>query len=304
VIDRLLKQQREISRGRKPADALHQTQRRRTSQPLRELPLAAHEASRKPQAARRAFTLIELLLAMFILAIGMVAIASIFPVAGYLQKNAFADVITLQVKRHAVAVVDAVDVPSSALPSASTVTAFTESNLDTYYPLAMRCYPQALDLDGDGVPNESGTTEDDYDLRPFFWVPLVQNVGSSTAPDYRYYVFILERLNDATYPDGSTMANGGDSDNVPKVVRITANGSVGDETVTGASHSGNIQPGDQVLASNGQVLQITEVPDNNSFDIAGELTGTIDAIWYARPHATGAISPTRRIIVFGGESTQ
>ncbi len=47
------------------------------------------------------FTLIELLMAMFILAIGLVAIASIFPVSSYIQKQTFNETMTLQIKRNA-----------------------------------------------------------------------------------------------------------------------------------------------------------------------------------------------------------
>ena len=259
------------------------------------LPLGADRGT------RGGFTLIELLLAMFILAIGMSAIASIFPVAGYLQKNAFADVLTLQVKRQAVAMIGAVDVPISAMPSGTTVGPI--SNLNSHLPLAMRCYPQALDIDGDYVPNESGE-DDDFDERQFYWVPMAMNVGTSTAPDYRYFVFILERASDgqyATFGSSGDWANYNDPTNVPKVRKLSASGSSGSSTVT-ASHNGIIQPGDQVLASNGQILQVSEVPGTGSFTIAGKLTGGINAVWYGRPIALGEVSATRRIIAFGGES--
>jgi len=263
----------------------------RQAQHAPELPLGAGGRADAPvqsaignRQSATAFTLIELLLSMFILAIGMVAIASIFPVAGYLQKNAFADVLTLQVKRQAVAIVGAVDLPDSALPSGPGDVE-PVNNLDTHFPLQVRAYPQ--------VSNRP------IGQRQFYWVPLVQDVGSTDAPDYRYYAFILERSPDATYT-GSGAANGGDVNTVPKVVSAPASGSGSSLSVTGAN--GEIEAGDQLLGSNGQIFQVAEV-ENTTVTIAGEIQDTITEVWYGKP-ATGLPSPTRRIIAFGGEASQ
>jgi len=262
-----------------------------------ELPLVARGSS-------HGFTLVELLLAMFILAIGMVGVASIFPVAGYLQRNAYADVLTLQVKRQAVAIVGAIDVPDSAMPSGSDVDEIT--GMATYFPLGVRCYPQALDLDGDGVVNEAGEDEN-FQNRQFYWVPLARNAGTAANPDYRYYVFIMEK------PDGdysiSAGINSSDGAGVPRVASRDGSGSAGSDSFNMSANSGRVQAGDQVLLSNGQIMQVREV-SGNTLRFSGNLTSGADKVWYGLPvdfststnPNASTITPTRRIIAFGGES--
>lgn len=242
----------------------------------------------RPSTCRRGFTLIELLLAMFILAIGLIAIASIFPVAGYLQKEATDEVLTLQVKRNAEAIVAARGVPAG-LPAGSPVVVPPPSgSLNTDYPLKDRCYP-TYDFANDPTAEK----------RPFYWVPLFRNAGTATSPQWVTYVFILARRPDATYAGGDV--NSGDPAGVPKVYFLTAAGSNGNNQLTGINHGGNIQPGDQILGSNGQILLVSEVVNNNTLKIAGKIQGQINFVWYAKPNATGETSPVRRIIAVGGE---
>src|SRR5688572_8239180 len=61
----------------------------------------------QPVTRARAFTLMEVLIAIGIFAIGMVAVAAVFPTAIFLQKQTITDATSQQVARNAAAVLQA-----------------------------------------------------------------------------------------------------------------------------------------------------------------------------------------------------
>ncbi len=265
-----------------------------------------------PRAAD-GFTLIELLMAMFILSVGLVAIASIFPVSSYLQKQTFEDTITLQVKRNAEAVLYEMPVPPQSGSGIQAV-----SGLDSEYPLSVRCYPLMLDSDNDGVDDGA------HGERDFYWVPVVEdNEGSR-----RVFVFILSRKDDVTYETGwasvDDVANANDAATVPKVVSLaytsrqiitTEDG----DTYTLMTISKNevddrplIQPGDQLLSSDGRILRVRDFDENRDepvitkLRLAGNLSSLpgSGSVWFGLRGKDDRTSPTRRIIVLGEEAVQ
>ncbi len=257
---------------------------------------------------RRAFTLIELLMAMFILAIGLVAIASIFPVAGTLQQAA-ADATTARDVHNSVTAMlearglDETDLGASTYQNVSPV---PQNMLADRWPLATRCHPQALDLDMNGIPNETGEDEN-FTARQFYWVPLVRDKNATPADrDWQVFVFILRKAANTDYPSKnptSDYANPDDPDSVPGVAKIDVNGTRGTNIlVLDNLPDGDIQSGDQILDSNGVIYDVVTV-DGDEVTIRGFIADRPDEVWYGKP-AAGKSSPTRLIATFGSEVIQ
>lgn len=316
---------------------------------------------RSPIAHRRShirpgFTLVEVLMAMLILAIGLVAIASVFPVAGYLQKQANDDVVAMHVSSQARATLTAspIDFSGFVLPSSQNVVALPATLLDSSvsvdkveWPVRNRCFPTAFDLDHDGKYNEpagnvvSGAVtiggnpdpdtgapdpeDSDFDQRRAYWVPLVQNTGTLADPVWRVFIFILGKRSDAKYTTsitGASLANPGDGDAVPKVVRLNVSSTPQynnendanhpNTSTIGVNHNGNLQAGDMVLTSHGRILRITDVDDSNIY-VNGDIspaampTGTpsLTGVWFGLPpqsnNTPAGPSSTLRILALGQE---
>jgi|GEM_PF-3957801 len=262
---------------------------------------SAQSAIRNPQSAMASsgFMLVELLMAMFILALGLSAIAAIFPVAGYLQKQTFNDAVGQQVQRNVEAIIGAVSIPDGSLSSVPDTTQITQQRVvavsgvlgggTNELPLSMRCYPTALDLDGDGVCN--GTNDDpNFIAREFYWVPLFQDTDITTGTHtWIAYVFILAKQPNAIYGTGSGV-NSSDPTEVPKVVSATIS-NVNGYTFT---VSVNLQPGDKILCDNGMTPTVTDV-SGTTITVDTPLANTIGSpqtIWYAPPATGGQNSPT------------
>jgi prepilin-type N-terminal cleavage/methylation domain-containing protein len=245
-----------------------------------------------PPRSAGGFTMIELLLSIFIFAIGLTAIASIFPVGGYLQRESYDEITTLQVKHNAEAVlltrgVDAAIVSAdNTIDTSGTVQALPAAAM-ARLALADRSYPTA--------------SSDPVGQRDYYWIPLVQDVEPAAGRhEWRVFAFICPRRRGAEYANAAITANPTDPDSVPKVVAIGCNTS--GNTVT-ASHGGNIQGGDQFLLNTGQIAQASTV-NGNTIEINGQVTGNPDRLWYGRPHAAGARGPTQRIIAVGTEAVK
>lgn len=222
--------------------------------------------SNRQRPRRSGFTLVEVLMAMLILAIGLVAIASIFPVAGYLQKQANDDVTAMHVSDQVRAMLTASPIDLGSLtPTGNHVVALPAALLDdnittskVEWPVRNRCFPSALDLDNDGIYNEkpgdvksgavliagnpdpdSGAADpedSDYDQRAVYWVPLIQKIGTEPDANWRVFVFVLGRKLNATYLNsgftGTNLANPGDGASVPKVVKLATSGTVTYDALT------------------------------------------------------------------------
>ncbi len=258
-----------------------------------------------------AFTLVEVLIAMLILAVGMVAIASVFPVAGYLQKQAADDVLALHVSRQAESVLAARKIDVSSLnPTTADIIPLNKLDLEPWtdtkkwsseWPVSLRCHPSALDLDGDGLVNERGANvqglagdpeDHDFDQRVAYWVPVIQNLGNTANPEWRVFTFILRKKADATYqaarPDAE-VANPDDGDGVPKVVRLDARfvryyeidnqnadrPGTSEIELTDAGDIGQVQLGDLVLTNQGLILKVTDIEDDLVFVNGDVRIGTL-----------------------------
>ncbi len=241
-------------------------------------------------------------MAMFILTLGMVAVASIFPVAGLLQRRSQEDILTRQVKDSVAAMIVARGVSPSHVSANGRVEALKSgwTGGTDGWSLGMRCYPAHIDLGTppDGDPNENSVEDSDFNNRAFYWVPLGRTINVSTGK-YAVYVFILRRQIGVSYPTGGTLANGEDPEEIPKVVKLGASATGSNKQIS-TNHGNTIYPGDMVLGDNGTVYQITAV-SGNTLTTNGDTEG-IAAIWYGRPAKANAPAVTTRIFALGSEA--
>jgi prepilin-type N-terminal cleavage/methylation domain-containing protein len=260
------------------------------------------------------FTLLEVLMAMGVFAIGFVFIAAIFPVAALLQKEAVDTVNAQQVGRNTKAIMGAMtvttgDIISSNMTSATydvqkdqTVHAFNSTWLDSQWPINVRSSP---------------TTIANPDDRKFFWVPLVRDTNSATGitnNEVYFYVFVLLKHNSVTYlypPSSSVLsvndcANSYDSTSIPKVFAVGVSAiSTNTLKFTNTYFNGNpstydsptqLDIGDKFLDNNGTIYTVADYDmSNNTITVDGILLptpNTISQIWFASPGEDGSGNPS------------
>lgn len=156
----------------------------------------------------RGFTLLEVMFAIMILGVGLIAVAAIFPVSGTMQKATFDEVVGQQMtdsiqamlnERGLVKESDLVGVAGGTVqpvPAALIDETYEPATYEIEWPLAMRCFPGKLDVDNDLVPNEANPKPKDEDPtfvnRDYYWVPLVRY--DATAAEWEVYVFVMKKL--------------------------------------------------------------------------------------------------------------
>jgi len=268
-------------------------------------------------------TLLETLIAVLFLGVGLISIASLFPVAGTIQRRTYDDVVARQVSDsvndlvHARGfhVADLIDLSRPLDLLSFEVRPFPAKtlNADTALPavirwgLADRCYPTAMSGDGD------------FNDRSYYWVPLVRRVNNLL--DWHIYIFVLKKEQGVIYGDHSGSANPSDPPQVPMVRSIvvaplSVGGAVGELIggLLGGNTPGAISTtesnrlvlpnasayfdiGDKVLDSQGVTHTILDV-DATGLTVDGYVSPLVTRLWYS-PRPPGGESPTRQILTFG-----
>ena len=169
---------------------------------------------RRRSSARRAFTLVEVLLAMGIFVIGFVAVAAIFPVAILLQKQTIETLLGQHVHRSAQAVIssgmNADGIYHGIIPAANDATLDISVSAipDAFvWHLENRSYPPTVPLFfTDSGPGYSVPVS--RPQRDIYWVPLVRRTAaydaslpSVTSGDLELWVFIVRGSSQTMYPD-------------------------------------------------------------------------------------------------------
>ncbi|MBL4700793.1 MAG: type II secretion system protein [Phycisphaeraceae bacterium] len=271
----------------------------------------------KKRSHHKGFTLLEVLLAMGIFAIGFVFIAAIFPVAALLQKEAADIVNAQQIKRDLDAIMTSIQIfadngtttdVKSGLPVAfQTDQQIYPANPDwldslstnKYWPLGIRSFPSYIS------PDTINTPTTPLIKRKFFTVPLFLDTNSAAgvaASGVVAKVFVMIRKN-ASYPKNPTLksptniplsfttadcANSVNDDYVPKVFKIEATNN-GTATFKIKSATDNIDrdnngdpdlidQGDIILDNNGNDYTVIEVSDDGQ-------TLTVDTTILTYPQA-------------------
>lgn len=183
--------------------------------------------TRKHPRTAPGFTLAEVLIAIGIFAIGMIAVASLFPVGALLQKQTADDILGKQSSTNARATLEAIGLtrfPASGVgdldnyhnasaalyPSPSTlelsgVVPIDEidalgSSFYNRYTLAERSFPttefNAIDL------TNTPPWPTQYETRDHYWFFYVRDTaGSFAGPSWQGYVLVVERKDGQNYTD-------------------------------------------------------------------------------------------------------
>lgn len=166
---------------------------------------------------RAGFTLAEVLIAIGIFAIGMIAVASLFPVAAILQKETADEILGQQSATNARATLEAVGLTyfdpdtvnnddldnyhnasnarygattlqfSGVVPIADLLAQPGSTSFFNHYHLAQRSFP---------------STEADLDERDHYWFFYVRDsVGNPASPNWQGFLLIVDREDDQVFAD-------------------------------------------------------------------------------------------------------
>jgi type II secretory pathway pseudopilin PulG len=260
-----------------------------------------------------AFTVLEVLIAMGIFAVGFAAVAAIFPTAILLQKQTVDDVLGQQVARNAQALLEARGLSCDDLNTAGINSNWATDQRVYPLPAAMLGTGGAWTLSDRSYPS----TTFPVDARKLYWVPLVRNrkpepvLANIDPAEVVVYVFVLQREPGVTYDRPTSLsisANPGDSTSVPLVAATSVSVDTSDLQRFDMGTNGNVynghfllNPGDQILDCFGGVHTIQTV-NANSVKVSGFINPNLDTgaypnqIWFAVSDIDGRVRPTRRIL--------
>lgn len=306
--------------------------------PMREFVAGWHGLLKRP-CRSRAFSLVEVLIAMGIFAVGFVAVAAMFPAGAILQRETVSQVEAQLVARNAAAIVRSSRVLFSTdgtknpdllgglesskggsgsvdlEPLSQVFNAGNGKKIQTRFKVGDRSYPTAQKTAND---------------RKYYWVPFIRKSKdvSSNKSDWSVVVFVLRReashqyehaagrLLNGTSPPGLAWANLADDTGftgnpIPKVVGVTATVTSPNRFVfnnrlfaqTGAGLPDQVRPGDFVADNNGNVYNVIDADATGCTIVGGiastKAPGTIK-LWYAPPPAPSTASPCVRILLLSG----
>ncbi len=233
--------------------------------------------------ASRGFSLVELMIAIGIFAIGAIAVASIFPVAILLQKQTMADTTARTFAENARAMVLARGFLGSSLSGVNDTTPTVASvpGAVAGWERADRSYRSGIDLAS----------------RKFFWVPLFfDNNPNASEREWLVYLFVVNRKSNADYSqsgaaaDWANQADG--ASNIPGVRRVSATIAGSPSNRFDFTNSGprQVRIGDKILDEKGRDWIVTAA-DDAGIEINGVIpdSGNLD-IWYAHPGDSGTSS--------------
>ena len=269
---------------------------------------------RRRRAVRAGFTLIEVLIAFGVFAIGAIAVASLFPVAALLQKETADDILGKHAAESAKAIVlakgltydppaaggdlfnyhpDPASLNSQALPLLQ-----VNSFLETRFTIWDRSYPTFTNT----------AAFSDLRDRDLFWVPFIQDVqGDANNPVWVMHLFILKGDSRAEWDKSASpgsWANPLDPIFVPGVTGVGVSSVTNSDTTFQLSGGHSIQVGDLILDTNGISYRVTNVAGNN-VTIDGVILTSPAAptgVYYAPPGVGGdGDSPTLSIITFSSD---
>lgn len=251
------------------------------------------------QPDQRGFTLVEVLIAIGVFALGMVAVAAIFPTAMLIQQRTTHDVEAEFVTNNAKALL-------KADPFTYTYNAGTENQGGDLAGMAasndVQALPSSLIGSSSGkwtAANRSYLADLYSDNRAsYYWIPLVQNsTGLPEEPNWRVYAFIV-RADERDAAEGNynhtSTANDNDADAIPKVKSYSAS-RTGNRTISSSAPVGG---GDFILTNNGYPYRVLK-KEGNIITVNGIVPSGgngVGAIWCS-PRVDGRPSPAIGISV-------
>jgi len=261
-----------------------------------QIPLAAQRS--------RGFTLMEVLVALGIFALGMIAVASVFPVAILLQKETIGEVESKQFRRNAEEMVKAVGFVGDL--NAAAWLALDNDGSATYgvAPLPQDAY------EGWSILDRSYNAMLDRAIRRVFWVPLIYDANPTPGEqDWRVFVFtVRSRGNyyyDHTGPAAADIADGNmpsvdrDATFVPAVCRSgMTTGMIGTDHAFITADPNDVSllaVGDQIVTNQGIIYSIKGFDSGSGFAlIDGSFPSAPNQptyFWFADPGYDGPGGP-------------
>ncbi|MEX0654822.1 MAG: prepilin-type N-terminal cleavage/methylation domain-containing protein [Phycisphaeraceae bacterium] len=241
------------------------------------------------------FSLMEVLVALGIFALGFVAIASIFPAGAMLQRQTADDVNARHVERNARAIIQATPLDETELQtmySSQTVAPdpprelvrFTDDALDgddAIWSYETRSYPSAITIIDPTDPID----------RPFVWVPLLRDTreNDTDPPSWLIVAFILRNS----------------ADEVADVVRLNDTSRHGPRTFDlgqDAEEDARIGLNDWVVDARGSVYRVRST-DGDLIHVDGFIEEDPDFadndydLWYCPRPDNRSTSPARGVVV-------
>lgn len=268
------------------------------------------QTTRHPERRNSGFTLIEAIFAMTIFIVGLVAIASLFPLAARMQQQASDAVVADQVSTSARSLLRMRGIDEAALVS----------GLPSQHTTSGLVYPLPLDMlvEGDSAtyPAEIRWTPESrsyphtvsLDQRETYWVPLVRldpgaDVVSTADDQWFVYVFILKNRTHLNFDINPTPVDSANPDD-PSSVQVVSiqNVSRSDlDTFESAELASMVNVGDEILDELGTIYRVARV-EGTQIDVFGFISDSPSTrtIWIGRPDQTGNRGPTLRVLVFSG----
>ncbi len=283
-------------------------------------------ALRRSHVGPRGFSLVEVLIALGVFAIGFIAVASMFPAAIMLQKATMTDLETKVIEQNAAAVIKGRGLlfsPTSSAPFDLDPTNITTLDLIPFEGGAPNAGITKWSLSDRGYPSFIP----DIDRRRFFWVPFIRRTSdpdpmnpTSATPDpmdpagkddFLVLAFIQKREPGKKYTNAATdyslIANAGDGDDVPKVVRVAVTPGSGQftidagETQEAKDHFAAFEPGNVVADNRGTSYVITDV-SGQTIQVGGivPVDGSVTHLWYGAPPDGSENTSTVAIVTLAG----
>jgi len=142
------------------------------------------------------FTMLEVMFAIMILGIGLIAISSIFPVAGQMQKSTFDEVMGQQIGLNAMNLINERGLFETAPtdPGNDQVQQVPQSMLEPggRWPLGSRCQPAKIDVNDDQIFNASAAEDSDFNERAYYWEPLYRK--DQTTGEWEVFIIVMKRV--------------------------------------------------------------------------------------------------------------
>lgn len=211
---------------------------------------------------RKAFTLVEVMIAIGVFALGMVAVAALFPTAILMQQRMTQDVEAGFVANNAKAMMLAdkftYNKPSLPITETGDLDGLGGTNDVQAVPSSL------LGSTGKWSPANRAYLGNFYadEFAPYYWVPLVQNAtGDANDPDWRVFAFVIRpdaRDRAAGSYDQTTTANDSDPDTIPKVKSYSISNVTVDFRNRRTTFNTNapVGGGDYILTNTGIIYQV------------------------------------------------
>lgn len=274
---------------------------------------------------RRAFTILEMMLAIGIFAIGMAAVAAIFPAAAMMQRQTMTAITSDTVASNADAMLATEPLPESGIESLAGSNWDTDFLLHPIQDTSTTLAGETWTLSDRAYP--SGNLIPDSEARDYYWIPLAQNINVNIGlKDWDLHLAILKnRSSEDDYDTGPAGPKGGpytspvqdcanphDPTAVPGLFKVALSSdpvlNVQPATFEFDNTPRLVVAGDLVLDEYGTPYKVLAVTDRGitvDVPVSGHPTDATPPghLWVGGAADAGRPSPLKRVVVLGKHTT-